>query len=84
METPPQFRPRIGTFFLLVGFVLLVLFLASGFSQQPEFVYLLLALACLLAGFLFRRKVQRPSSGRFNIVRRALERSRMRREEKKK
>jgi Flp pilus assembly protein TadB len=84
METPPQHRPRIGTFFLLVGFVLLVLFLASGFSQQPEFIYLFLALACLSVGYLFRRKVQRPSSGRFNMVRRALERSRVRREEKKK
>jgi len=84
METPPQHRPRIGTFFLLIGFVLLVLFLASGFSQQPEIIFLLLALACLLVGFLFRRKVQRPLSGRFNMIRRALERSRMRREEKKK
>ena len=76
--------PRIGTFFLLLGFFLLVLFLGSGFSRQPEFILLLLSLISLVLGFLFRRRAPKKSSERFSAVRKAHASIRQRREEKKK
>jgi hypothetical protein len=83
MEPTPEHTPRIGTFFLLVGFGLLVLFLGSGFSRNPNFAYLLFSLPALFLGYLLRRRAPRQPSGRFGIIHRARERSRQRREEKK-
>ncbi len=85
MDTPPQHRPRIGTFFILVGTFLLILFLGSGFSQQPQFLFFFLAVAAFVIGYLFRRGTPaRPSSGRFGMIQKARDRSRMRKEERKK
>ena len=85
METPPHSHsPRIGTFFIFLGLILLILFLGSGFSKQPSFPFLLLGLVALIIGYLFRRNAPRPSSGRFSTVRRTLQRRRERKEEKKK
>jgi hypothetical protein len=81
---PPRHTSRIGTFFLLVGLILLILFLGSGFSKQPAFIYLLLSLIAIVIGFLFRRNAPRQSSGRFGMVRKAHENLRQRKEEKKK
>ena len=83
MQSSP-FNPRIGTFFIMIGFGLLVLFLISGMSNQPDFIFFFIGVGAFIIGYLFRRRVQRPSSGRFDLIRRAMERSRMRREEKKK
>jgi len=84
MENRPSHRPRIGTFFLLIGLFLLLLFLGSGFSRQPSFLFLFLSLISLLIGFLFRRNAPRPSSGRFDMIRKAIEGRRRRQDEKKK
>jgi hypothetical protein len=81
---PPRHTPRIGTFFQLVGLILLILFLGSGFSKQPVFPFLLGSLVAFIIGFLFRRNVPRSSSGRFGMVRKAHESLRARKEEKKK
>ena len=68
MNDHPKHTPRIGTFFLLLGFVSLLLFLCSGFSRQPAFSFLFLSLVTFLIGYLFRRRAERPSSGRFRII----------------
>ncbi len=84
METQNHHNPRIGTFFYLVGFLLLVIFLASGFSNQPAYLFFFVGAAAIIIGYLFRRKATRPSSGRFGLIRRTWENYRQRREEKKK
>jgi hypothetical protein len=84
MENNPKHGPRIGTFFLLIGFFLLLLFLGSGFSRQPSFIFLFLSLITLLIGFQFRKKAPRASSGRFDMIRKAIEGRRQRKDEKKK
>jgi len=76
--------PRVGTFFLLIGFFLLILFLGSGFSKQPDFVLLLISLPALALGYLFRRNAPRKPSERFSAVRKAHANLRQRKEEKEK
>jgi flagellar biosynthesis component FlhA len=68
MENRPQHGPRIGTFFLLIGFVSFFLFLLSGFSRQPAFGFFFLGLITLLIGFQLRRGQERSSSGRFRMI----------------
>ena len=59
--------PRIGTFFLLVAFVFLMIFMASDFAKVPQFDYLFIGLIILTIGIIFRRKAAPPpSSGRFS------------------
>jgi hypothetical protein len=74
--------PRIGTFFILVGLGLLILFVGSAISKDSHGIYLLLSLAAILVGFLFRRNRQVKESGRFGFIHRAKERNRQRRKER--
>jgi hypothetical protein len=70
-EPPAELVPRIGTFFILVGIGLIILFMASDFANQPDFDYLFLGLIGLGIGYLFRRRAARsPASGRFGALRR--------------
>jgi hypothetical protein len=75
-------RPRIGTFFLLVGLVLLILFLGSVMSKDVNVVFLVLSMVALLVAYVFRRRMPQDSGGRFGTIRRVSEHSRQRREEK--
>ena len=63
---------RIGTFFLLVGIVLVVFFVMSESVQQAAFEYFCWGLLLLIVGFVFRGQFKRTTSpsGRFGLVRR--------------
>jgi hypothetical protein len=74
--------PRIGTFFYIVGWGLMILFIASEFSREANFNYFFLSLLTLFLGHQFRRRAERHESGRFGSIRRARERSRLKRDEK--
>jgi hypothetical protein len=67
-----EFLGRIGTFFLLIGFVLLVLFFLTDTAGGPVFNYFCWSAILLVLGFVFRgqlKKTYQPS-GRFNIFKR--------------
>jgi hypothetical protein len=73
---------RIGTFFILIGCGLLILFIWSILARELSLLYLLLSAAALFLGSLFRRAAPHPEPARFSSIRRAGQRSRQRREEK--
>jgi hypothetical protein len=77
-----QTRYRLGTFFILVGLVLLILFAGSYISNDIKVSYLLLSILALLAGSILQRNKPASDSGRFSAIRRASAASRQRREEK--
>ncbi len=74
--------PRVGTFFILIGLGLLILFVGSALSRDAHYNYLLFSAAALFLGFLFRRTAPRPEPTRFSGIRKASQRSRQRREER--
>jgi hypothetical protein len=61
---------RIGTFFLLIGIGLLILFLMSEAEQVPMFSYFCWSMVLIIVGFLFRAQYKKtlPPSGRFSIL----------------
>lgn len=61
---------RVGTFFLLVGIGLVVLFLLSEAAQQVNFEYFCSGLILLIIGFMFRAQYKRSiqPSGRFRLI----------------
>jgi hypothetical protein len=64
---------RVGTFFLLVGLGLVILFILSDAVRQTAFNYFCWGAILLTIGFLFRAQYKRsapPSSGRFSIFKR--------------
>jgi hypothetical protein len=73
---------RLGTFFILVGLVFLVLFVESVMGKDIKTTYLLISIVALLAGFLIQRNKPTSDSGRFSAIRRTSASSRQRREEK--
>ena len=71
MEPEFNLRPRVGTFFLLVGFGLLLIFLGSEFSREPDFNFFFMGLGALFLGLLFRRRPGGPpQTSRFQTLRR--------------
>ncbi len=74
--------PRVGTFFILLGCGLLILFFGSALAKALSLRYLLFAAAALFLGFLFRSTAPRPEPTRFSGIRKARQRSRQHREEK--
>ena len=70
-----DFIVRIGTFFLLIGTFLMILFLASDMVDKTDFDYFLVALMVLAAGWMMKRKkAPQPPSGRFSYFRKLRER----------
>jgi hypothetical protein len=66
-----EFIIRIGTFLMLIGIGILILFLASEYAGQANFDYLFWAVLCVTAGIMLRRrKPPAPPSGRFGALRR--------------
>ena len=63
---------RVGTFFLMVGIGLFVLFILSEASQKTTFSYFCWSTTLLTIGFAFRARYKRslPPSGRFSILKR--------------
>lgn len=78
-----EFTPRVGTFFFLVGGLLLMLFVGSVVGKEPRGAYLLFSLAAFFLTYLLRRGRARPEPTRFSSIRKAKERARKRREEKR-
>jgi len=68
---------RVGTFFLLVGIGLVVLFILSEAAQQTSFEYFCSGAAFLIIGFMFRAQYKRSiqPSGRFRLIKRFLPKS---------
>jgi cytochrome c biogenesis protein CcdA len=73
---------RLGTFFILIGCGLLVLFTGSIFAREFNILYLIFTAAALFLGLLFHRAAPRTEPTRFSSIRKANQRSRQRREEK--
>jgi hypothetical protein len=71
-----KFRHRVGTFFLLVGLALLVMFIGSIMSKSVDLIFLLMSCAALLSAYLFRHDKPVNDSGRFRVIRQARERRR--------
>ena len=66
-----EFIIRIGTYFLLLGAGLLILFIASDLSKVTNYDYLFWSIFVGVVGILLRRrKAPPPPSGRFSIFRR--------------
>jgi sugar phosphate permease len=84
MDQQPEFLPRIGTFLVLVGIGLLLVFIGSGMAKAPHYGYLFGSLIVLVFGFLLRRRAKpRPSSGRLRVVRGIYDKNKERQEQKK-
>ena len=70
-----EFIIRIGTFFLLIGSGIFILFVASDYAGKTNFDYLFWAVLSVTVGIMLRRrKAPPPPSGRFSYVRRLRER----------
>ena len=65
-----EFIDRVGSFLMLIGVGILVLFIASAGSGAANFDYLFWCmLASILGFFLRRRRPPVPRSERFRILR---------------
>ena len=77
-----EFVVRLGTFLILIGIGIVILFVASHYSGQADFDYLFWAVLSLTLGILLRgRKAPVPPSGRFGSVRKLRDRSKHHEEE---
>jgi hypothetical protein len=75
--------PRIGTFFLLVGTALMLIFIGSVLGHGTNLLYLLFGIVAIFMGAIFRRRAAPPPANtRFHSVRRARDYSRTRRQER--
>jgi hypothetical protein len=80
-----EFIFRIGTFFVLIGTFLFIMFLASDFARQTNFDYFFLALMAIVAGWMMqKKKAPPPPSGRFGFFKKISGNAKVRREEKNK
>jgi fatty acid desaturase len=65
-----EFVVRMGTFFLVIGVGIFILFIASEFGKQPNFDYLFWSVLSATVGIMLRsRRPPRPPSDRFSYVR---------------
>jgi hypothetical protein len=79
------FTLRIGTFFIVIGVGIFILFVASDYAQQANFDYLCAAVSCVTIGIMIRRrKAPPPPSGRFALWHRMRGGSRKREEPERK
>lgn len=67
-----ELNRRVGTFFGLVGFVMLALFFASDVQRQPNLALLLLGSMSFFGGIWLvqRNRAQPQKSERFRLMRR--------------
>jgi hypothetical protein len=63
---------RIGTFFLILGIGLLMIFLLSEAAGDTAFQYFCWSTLLITLGFMFRAQYKRaaPPSGRFSVFKR--------------
>jgi hypothetical protein len=79
-------RPRVGTFFIVIGVVLLALFVGSDMAKQANYYYFFFAVCCLALGAFLRvvSNKEKGSSQRFGAIRRHREKRKKEKEAKKK
>ena len=79
-------RPRIGTFFIMIGVGLLALFIGSDMALKVNFWYFISSVACISLGAYLKIVSSREKgpSQRFESIRRYREKRRMEKEAKKK
>ncbi len=79
-------RPRVGTFFIIIGIGLLALFIGSDMAKQVHFGYFMASVACLGLGAFLRISSSREkgSSQRFGAIRGHFAKRRQEKEAKKK
>jgi len=66
MDGYREFLGRIGTFFLITGAFLFILFVSSDLAKKADFDFLFLSMLALGIGWIFRRKKPAtPPAGRF-------------------
>jgi hypothetical protein len=66
-----ELAARMGTFLVVLGIGVLILFVLSDLAKQPDFDFLFGAVLLLSAGWLLqRRRPAQPASGRFSLLRR--------------
>lgn len=79
------FIVRVGTFFLVMGAGVFLLFVTSDLADKVDFDYLFISVLLIFIGWYFRRgKAPPPSAGRFAIIRKSREDAQKRKEEKMK
>lgn len=71
MDERKDFISRIGTFFLLLGALLVILFVATDIGDNTYFSFFFMALILLGLGWYFKRITAIPTkpSGRFEGLR---------------
>ena len=79
-------RPRIGTFFIMIGVGLLALFIGSDMALKVNFWYFISSVACIGLGAYLKivSSQEKGSSQRFESIRRYREKRRMEKEAKRK
>jgi hypothetical protein len=66
-----ELASRMGTFLIVLGVGVLILFVLSDLAKQPDFDFLFGAVLLLSVGWLLqRRRPPPPASGRFSLLRR--------------
>ena len=62
-----EFLPRIGTFFIVMGLGLVLLFVISDLANAVTYKYFFGGLLLIVIGIAFRRNAAKPeASGRFS------------------
>jgi MYXO-CTERM domain-containing protein len=76
-----EFISRIGTFLILLGAGILILFIASQGAGSANFDYLFWALLAIIVGFFIRRRRETGTPAeRFSLLRRLRDKNRGRKE----
>jgi flagellar biosynthesis component FlhA len=76
---------RMGTFFLVMGASVFILFVISDLANKVDFDFLFISVLLIFVGWFFRRgKAPPPSAGRFSLVNKTRGDARKRKEEKEK
>jgi len=68
---------RVGSFFLMVGIGLILLFILSEAAQDTAFSYFCWGLGLLIVGVIFRTQYKKsfPPNERFSFIRRLIPKS---------
>jgi len=84
MDNDDPIIVRVGTFFVLMGVGLFILFVISDLADMADFDYFFLAAFLMAIGWVLRRgKTPPPSAGRFEWWGKTREEAKRKKQEKK-